>query len=556
MFWDSGNGSPSIILSPDVTLQLGQEQIALVYNGTGATIQNGKVVAVNGAQGQRPSVALADADSEALSAPTLGIATQDIANGAEGFVTTFGFVRGLDTSAFTAGAPIYLSQTAGGFTATRPSAPAHTVALGWVIKVNASSGEIFVNINNGWELDELHNVLISAVANNDALIYDSAIGVWKNTQLKTLNGSSIIGTGNVSVGDVFGPSSATDNAIARFDTTTGKLIQNSSATIDDSGNASVLSVSSSGTGANKMPVGTTAQRPGTPQSGMYRLNSTTGEPEWYSTNSETWVPFSEKSAISLDYLVIAGGGAGGNYAGGGGGAGGYLEGTSASYFTGVPYTVTIGAGGASSTLSGSGSQFAAITTTGGGGGASVFNPGSNGGSGGGGSGGQTGGTGVAGQGNAGGTGYPSRQLGGGGGGANAAGNNFNSGTVAGSGGSGKASSITGSSVTRAGGGGGGSQDIYTGAGGGGAGGGGNGGFAAPGGGGGTNTGGGGGGGGNNAGTGQPGGAGGSGIVILRIPNAYGYTVSAGLTFNESTSVAGFKVISFTAGTGTITFTGV
>jgi hypothetical protein len=36
-------------------------------------------------------------------------------------------------------------------------------------------------------------------------------------------------------GDVVGPSSATDNAIARFDTTTGKLLQNSSATMDDTG---------------------------------------------------------------------------------------------------------------------------------------------------------------------------------------------------------------------------------------------------------------------------------------------------------------------------------
>jgi hypothetical protein len=39
-------------------------------------------------------------------------------------------------------------------------------------------------------------------------------------------------------GDVVGPASATDNAVARFDTTTGKLIQNSVTTIDDTGNAS------------------------------------------------------------------------------------------------------------------------------------------------------------------------------------------------------------------------------------------------------------------------------------------------------------------------------
>jgi hypothetical protein len=38
-------------------------------------------------------------------------------------------------------------------------------------------------------------------------------------------------------GDVVGPASATDNAIARFDTTTGKLLQNSVVTVSDAGAA-------------------------------------------------------------------------------------------------------------------------------------------------------------------------------------------------------------------------------------------------------------------------------------------------------------------------------
>jgi hypothetical protein len=52
---------------------------------------------------------------------------------------------------------------------------------------------------NGWELDELHNVYInpSTQANNDALIYDSTASLWKNQALKTLNGSSLIGSGNI-----------------------------------------------------------------------------------------------------------------------------------------------------------------------------------------------------------------------------------------------------------------------------------------------------------------------------------------------------------------------
>ena len=200
MYWDSGNGTPSVILDTDVELQLGQENLAKVYNGTGSTITKGSVVAVSGAQGQRPSVVLADADSEALSAPTLGIAAEDIANGAEGFVCTFGLVRGLNTSAFTAGAAVYLSQTAGAFTATRPSAPAHTVFLGWVISINASSGELFVNINNGWELDELHNVLITSPASGNTLIYDASVGVWKNANLTAGTGISVTnGAGSISL---------------------------------------------------------------------------------------------------------------------------------------------------------------------------------------------------------------------------------------------------------------------------------------------------------------------------------------------------------------------
>jgi hypothetical protein len=200
VFWDSGDGTPSVVLNANTSLQLGQESVALVYNGTGSTIAKGSVVAVSGAQGQRPSVVLADADSEALSAPTLGVTAEAIANGAEGFVCTFGLVRGLNTSAFTAGAPIYLSSTAGAFTATKPVAPQHIVALGWVIKVNASSGEIFININNGWELEELHNVLITSPASGNTLIYDASSSLWKNASLTASTGISVTnGAGSIAI---------------------------------------------------------------------------------------------------------------------------------------------------------------------------------------------------------------------------------------------------------------------------------------------------------------------------------------------------------------------
>jgi hypothetical protein len=285
--------------------------------------------------------------------------------------------------------------------------------------------------------------------------------------------------------------------------------------------------------------------------------------------------------FSADYLVVAGGGGGGGGAftslgspagnGGGGagglrctvtatGGGGSLE-SALSLIVNTNYTVTVGAGGAGALDStstkgsnGSNSVFSTITSTGGGGGGSRtsgFGQGANGGSGGGGAfdgANNTGGTGTANQGYAGGARVTSNTNGGGGGASAVGGNNTL--TTGGAGGSGVTTSITGSSVSYAGGGGGGASPGSSG--GTGSNGGGNGvvgvisSVIQTGGAGTVNTGGGGGGGGN-------GGAGGSGIVIIKYPDTLTITnPGGGLTSSTSTS-GGFKVTSFTAGTGTIQF---
>ncbi len=56
------------------------------------------------------------------------------------------------------------------------------------------------------------------------------------------------GSSSGGTGDVVGPGSATDNAIVRFDSTTGKLVQNSGATIDDSGNLTATNLTNTNSG--------------------------------------------------------------------------------------------------------------------------------------------------------------------------------------------------------------------------------------------------------------------------------------------------------------------
>lgn len=180
VFWDSGDGLAKAVLNANVQLGIGQESVALVNNATGSSIAKGKVVYINGAQGQRPTIALASSATESTSSKTFGIAAETIADGAEGFVVTEGILRGVNTDGLTSGGALWLSSS-GNYTQTMPTQPDHGVFLGYVVKTNASSGEIFVKIQNGYELNELHNVLISAsVQNNDLLAYESSSGLWKN----------------------------------------------------------------------------------------------------------------------------------------------------------------------------------------------------------------------------------------------------------------------------------------------------------------------------------------------------------------------------------------
>ena len=152
-----------------------------VRNQSGSTIPAGSIVYISGATGNRPLITLAQANNDANSAQTIGFVKASIANNGFGYVMVRGELENIDTSALTEGVQLYLSPTtAGAWTTTKPSAPQHLVYVGIVIRSHPTLGVILVAVQNGYELNELHDVAISSPTNGQVLKYDSATSLWKN----------------------------------------------------------------------------------------------------------------------------------------------------------------------------------------------------------------------------------------------------------------------------------------------------------------------------------------------------------------------------------------
>jgi hypothetical protein len=173
-------------------LQAGQAfpSIVDVRNASGSTLTIGTPVYVPspGSSGTRPLVVAADASLEPTAARTLGLMWATAGNNSDGKIITHGILSGVNTSALTEGAAVWLSETTGQLTSTRPTQPAHGVFMGFCIKQGAgASGILYVNVINGQELEELHDVLITGLppavgAPRPALVRASD-GLWKDSLL-------------------------------------------------------------------------------------------------------------------------------------------------------------------------------------------------------------------------------------------------------------------------------------------------------------------------------------------------------------------------------------
>jgi Head domain of trimeric autotransporter adhesin len=169
LYWDNTEHTLAIQMGlSDTTMQVGSEQYLRVRNNTGSIIQNGSLVYINGRLGNRPTVALALATSS-TTAKVCGMATEDIAISADGFITTNGVVRGLDTSLYLANTTLYLSTTTpGAYTDIFPEMPNYAITIGH-INTSANNGSIAIDLS----IDTTNNVIVNKLGViNDLNVHD------------------------------------------------------------------------------------------------------------------------------------------------------------------------------------------------------------------------------------------------------------------------------------------------------------------------------------------------------------------------------------------------
>lgn len=174
-----------------------QDILIYVLNNSGYNIPKGAVVHItaSGNSSDIPRIVTASYENDNNSANTLGITNESITTGALGYVMTEGVLRGIDTSNFISGQLIYLGAT-GSIIGSAPQAPLHTVRLGQVVRQQSNNGSVYVKINNGYEIGELHDVRDTTTTSSYGDLLVKSGSVWTNS--KQLTGSYAV-TGSLTV---------------------------------------------------------------------------------------------------------------------------------------------------------------------------------------------------------------------------------------------------------------------------------------------------------------------------------------------------------------------
>jgi len=179
---------------------MGSMLVAYVRNAEATTLNKGEVVYLFGATGNRASVKRASNAADSSSSKTIGLVAESIGANQNGFIITQGVLEGLSLgSPYVEGDSVYLGNAAGTFTRVKPTQPDHIVFIGVVERANAGNGQMYIRPQNGFELEELHDVLVTSPTNNQTILWNSAITLWTNSTLTigTISGLSADLSGKV-----------------------------------------------------------------------------------------------------------------------------------------------------------------------------------------------------------------------------------------------------------------------------------------------------------------------------------------------------------------------
>lgn len=194
---DPTTGESYKLTASEISKLISQNQYALVVNGTGGAVTRAayQVVKITGAQGQRLQVNLAQANNDANSTDTLGMFIQDIASNEQGFICTSGLIENINTTGALQGETwadgniLYLSPTTpGAITKVKPTAPNHSVIVGFVVYAHANNGKIYTKVDNGYEIGELHDCYLPSPNNNEGIFWNSDTLRYENKSVNAAGG--------------------------------------------------------------------------------------------------------------------------------------------------------------------------------------------------------------------------------------------------------------------------------------------------------------------------------------------------------------------------------
>lgn len=158
----------------------------------GIALTKGQAAYVTSSDGTNMIVSKADYSMESTSSKTMGLIGETGALNHQGFIVTEGLLAGLDTTGTQLGDPVWLGDDGNLLygLANKPVAPNHMVFLGIVTRVNANNGEIFVKVQNGYELNEIHDLSVPTYIDKGVIYRDVATNLWKHETIANLVGNA------------------------------------------------------------------------------------------------------------------------------------------------------------------------------------------------------------------------------------------------------------------------------------------------------------------------------------------------------------------------------